>query len=201
MTPAGNVDVSKLPDWAHGPKSVTWWGTLAFCAIEGTGFALAAGGYLFLGFLNQSWPISSPPPDLIWGALTTVTLLASLIPNAWLNRAAHAEDLRRVRLGMVIMSLAGVIALVLRVFEFGALNVKWNQDAYGSTVWVLLGLHATHLVTDLGDTLVLAALMFTRHGHGRRFSDVTDNCFYWNFVVAAWLPLYALIYWAPRLGA
>jgi heme/copper-type cytochrome/quinol oxidase subunit 3 len=72
-------------------------------------------------------------------------------------------------------------------------------DAYGSVVWVVLGLHTTHLVTDLVDTLVLTALMFTRHATPRRFSDVSDNAFYWNFVVLAWLPLYLLLYWAPRL--
>ena len=40
----------------------------------------------------------------------------------------------------------------------------------------LLGLHTTHIITDLADTLVLAALMFTRHGDNkRRFGDVQDN--------------------------
>jgi hypothetical protein len=79
------------------------------------------------------------------------------------------------------------------------LNTRWDLDAYGSAVWVVLGLHTTHLVTDLVDTLVLTALMFTRHATPRRFSDVSDNAFYWNFVVLAWLPLYLLLYWAPRL--
>jgi heme/copper-type cytochrome/quinol oxidase subunit 3 len=41
--------------------------------------------------------------------------------------------------------------------------------------------------------------MFTRHAQPRRFSDVTDNCFYWNFVVLSWLPLYFVLYWIPRL--
>jgi hypothetical protein len=37
--------------------------------------------------------------------------------------------------------------------------------------------------------------MFTRHAHGKRFSDVEDNAFYWNFVVVVWLFLYVLLYW------
>jgi cytochrome c oxidase subunit 3 len=41
--------------------------------------------------------------------------------------------------------------------------------------------------------------MFTVHAKPRRFSDVTDNVFYWNFVVVAWLPLYILLDWVPRL--
>jgi cytochrome c oxidase subunit III len=28
---------------------------------------------------------------------------------------------------------------------------------------------------------------------------VQDNAMYWSFVVAAWLPIYACIYWIPRL--
>jgi heme/copper-type cytochrome/quinol oxidase subunit 3 len=67
-------------------------------------------------------------------------------------------------------------------------------------VWILLGLHTTHIITDLVDTLVLAALMFTRHGPNlRRFGDVQDNAIYWNFVVATWLPIYGCIYWLARL--
>jgi heme/copper-type cytochrome/quinol oxidase subunit 3 len=98
-----------------------------------------------------------------------------------------------------VMSAIGAAALALRAFEFGGLNTSWDSNAYGSIQWFLLGLHTAHLATDLGDTLVLNALMPTRHGQGRRFSDVSDNCFYWNFVIAAWLPLYGLLYWAPRL--
>ncbi len=64
----------------------------------------------------------------------------------------------------------------------------------------MLGLHTTHIITDLGDTLVLAVLMFTRHGDNkRRFGDVQDNAMYWNFVVLTWLPIYACLYWVPRL--
>jgi cytochrome c oxidase subunit I+III len=32
-----------------------------------------------------------------------------------------------------------------------------------------------------------------------RFVDVSENTMYWYFVVASWLPIYALIYLAPRL--
>jgi heme/copper-type cytochrome/quinol oxidase subunit 3 len=99
----------------------------------------------------------------------------------------------------MMMSLVAVIAIAIRAYEFAHLNVRWDQNAYGSMLWIVLGLHATHLITDAMDTWVLTALMFTRHAQPRRFSDVTDNAFYWNFVVASWLPLYVLIYWVPRL--
>jgi heme/copper-type cytochrome/quinol oxidase subunit 3 len=105
-----------------------------------------------------------------------------------------------VRIAMVLMCLFGLAPLIVRGFEFPALDVRWDANAYGSILWFLLGLHTVHLLTDFGDTLVLTALMFTRHGsRPRRFSDVGDNAFYWDFVVASWVPLYVLIYWVPRL--
>jgi cytochrome c oxidase subunit III len=192
-------DIAELPTYGFGPTSVPWWGSMGFIAIEGMGFAIAIGAYLYLQATNQKWPINSAPPDLWPGTLATAVFLASVIPNEIANRVAHRLDLARVRIWLVVMSIVGIGLLIIRGFEFAHLNTRWDLDAYGSVVWVVLGLHTTHLVTDLVDTLVLTALMFTRHATPRRFSDVSDNAFYWNFVVLAWLPLYLLLYWAPRL--
>jgi heme/copper-type cytochrome/quinol oxidase subunit 3 len=192
-------DVSKLPTFGFDAKSTPWWGTMAFIALEGMGFAIAVGAYLYLLTNNPRWPLNSPPPVLWPSTVMTLLLLLSVVPSVWSGRVARDFNLRRVRIGLVVMSVVGVMALVVRAFEFAFLNVRWDRDAYGSIVWVVLGLHTTHLATDVGDTIVLCVLMFTKHAAPRRFSDVTDNAFYWNFVVLAWLPLYALLYWIPRL--
>ncbi len=194
------LDLSKLPLHGLGPASVTWWGTLGFMLIEGTGFALVIAVYLYLMSLAPIWPLNAPPPDLLPGTLLTVILLISVIPNVLISRWARQQDLRKVQIGMVVMSVFGIVPLIVRAFEFLALNVKWDTNAYGSIVWTLLGLHTTHILTDLVDTLVLAALMFSRHANNpRRFGDVEDNAMYWNFVVATWLPIYGCIYWLARL--
>jgi heme/copper-type cytochrome/quinol oxidase subunit 3 len=194
------ADVSSLPNHGMGSASLTWWGTLAFILIEGTGFALAVATYLYLLSVAPVWPLRAQPPDLIAGSLITVVLLASVLPNIFLSLWAERRNLRLVRLGLLLMSVLGGVPLVIRVFEFAALNVQWDTNAYGSVVWLLLGLHTSHLITDLADTLVLTALMFTRHADNkRRYGDVQDNAMYWNFVVLAWLPIYGCIYWIPRL--
>jgi cytochrome c oxidase subunit 3 len=193
-------DLSALPLHGMGTASLTWWGTAAFMLIEGTGFALVLAVYLYLMSLAATWPIDAPRPDLLPGTLVTLLLAGSLVPNILVSRWAERQDLRKVKLGMIAMSILGVAPLIVRIFEFPALKVGWDSNAYGSIVWTLLGLHTTHIITDLVDTLVLAALMFTRHGDNRRrYGDVQDNAMYWNFVVAAWLPIYACIYWIPRL--
>jgi cytochrome c oxidase subunit 3 len=194
------LNLGKLPLHGMGTQSATWWGTLAFMLIEGTGFALSIAVYLYLMSLATTWPIDAPPPDLLPGTLVTLILLVSLVPNILISRWAARQDLRKVRIGLIVMSILGIAPLIVRIFEFPALQISWDTNAYGSVVWLLLGLHTTHIITDLADTLVLAALMFSRHAqNARRFGDVQDNAMYWNFVVAAWLPIYGCIYWLARL--
>ena len=192
------LNARPMPAYAYGPRSPIWWGTLGFAAAEGMGFVMAIGAYFYLVFINGNWPLSASPPGLLWSGLFTLLMLASVVPNALAKRHGEHEDLARTRLYLSIMSLIGIALLGLRVMELGTLHVRWDQNAYGSILWFLIGLHTLHLVTDLGDTIVLTVLMFTRHGHGKRFSDVGDNAFYWYFVVASWLPIYVIVYWFPR---
>jgi heme/copper-type cytochrome/quinol oxidase subunit 3 len=194
------VDVSRLAPGAFGYRSIMFWGTLGMIFIEGTMFALTIGAYFYLRTRVHNWPpAGTVPPALLWGTVNTLLLIASAIPNELTKRAAERVDLRRVRLWLVVCMIFGTLFNVVRVLEFRSLNVLWSSDAYGSVVWLLLGLHTTHIVTDFLDTGVLAALMFVGPIEERRFVDVAENSLYWYFVVLAWLPIYGVIYWAPRL--
>jgi heme/copper-type cytochrome/quinol oxidase subunit 3 len=117
-----------------------------------------------------------------------------------IKKAANAHDTAAVRRLMPVMVAVGVLLLVIRGFEFNSLNCRWTDNAYGSVIWALLVLHASHLLTDWIDTVVLAALMRTDLGYeGRRFVDVDENSLYWRYVWLLWLPIYLMIYWVPRL--
>jgi heme/copper-type cytochrome/quinol oxidase subunit 3 len=200
MSEPGTLDVSALPPGAFGSRTVTFWGTLGIILIESTVFALAISSYFYFVTRSPQWPPDGvAPPALLWGTVNTLVLIASLIPNELARRAGEHTDMRGVRIWMVV-SLAFAVAFnVVRIQEFRHLNVWWNADAYGSIVWVLLGLHTTHIVTDFLDSAVLAVLMFTGPVEEHRFVDVEENSVYWYFVVLAWLPIYGVIYWAPRL--
>jgi cytochrome c oxidase subunit III len=199
--PAFTTDLSHLPTHAFGHRSSTWWGIIAFFLIEGTAFILAIAAYFFLMNQEQLWPPPPfAPPDLLAGTLFTILILLSEIPNSAAKRAAEHGELRKLRRLLLVNAAIGVLLLGLRLWEFDSLNVLWTDNAYGSIVWALLFLHATHFVTDWYDTIVLAALMHTKHGiEGRRFVDCAENAMYWRFVWLSWLPIYGLIYWLPRL--
>jgi cytochrome c oxidase subunit III len=125
-------------------------------------------------------------------------LLVSFLPAHLAKKAAEELSLQRVRIWLVVSVLFGVAFTVVRGFEFATLNTRWDSNAYGSVVWLLLGLHTTHIVTDLIDTIVLTVLFFTGPLDGKRYVDVSENSFYWYFVVATWIPIYLVIYWGAR---
>jgi heme/copper-type cytochrome/quinol oxidase subunit 3 len=195
---ARTLNVSSLPTYAYGHRSLVWWGTIGLIAIESTVFALAAFTYFYVRSRLDVWPPSVAPPDLGWGTLNLVIMLLSLIPNHWTKHAAEAEDRSKARIGMAVCLAFAAIFLVVRAFEFAALNCRWDTNAYGSAVWMLLGLHTLHLVTDFYDSAVLTVLTYTGPWEGKRFVDVSENAMYWYFVVIAWIPIYAIIYLAPR---
>jgi heme/copper-type cytochrome/quinol oxidase subunit 3 len=194
------VDVAELPDLGFGHRALMWWATLGVIAIEGSMFALMMTNYLYLKGRSPHWPPGVYPPALLWGSVNTVLLLGSLVPNELAKKASERFDLRKTQLWLVVGIVFAIGFNAVRVLEFRALNVWWDTNAYGSVVWTLLGLHTTHILTDLLDTLVLTVLMFTGPLEEKRFVDVSENSFYWYFVVLTWLPIYAFIYFAPRVA-
>jgi cytochrome c oxidase subunit III len=193
------LDVSDIQTYGFGHRSLQWWATASMMVIEGTVFAMIVMSYVYLKGRVPHWPPSGPGPDLRWGTVNTIILMVSCLPAVLAKKAAERFDLEKVRLWMAI-SLAFALAFnAVRFLEFGALNVRWDSNAYGSIVWLLLGFHTVHVLTDFLDSAVLTAVTFIGRMDEHKFVDVSENSLYWYFVVLSWLPIYALIYFAPRI--
>lgn len=193
------LDVENLPSYGFSHRSLMWWGTAGMIAIEGIAFAFMIVVYFYLRALSPTWPVGGQPPGLLWGTLNAILIVASAIPNTAVDKAAIGHDLPKVRRGLVFLNVFGLALMIVRALEFTTLNASPVESAYGSVIWVLLGLHTFNLVTDVVDTLVLTVLMYKGPLEGKRFVDVAENAGYWDFVVVTWIPIYAVIYWAPRL--
>jgi cytochrome c oxidase subunit 3 len=201
LEPRFTDDVSELPTFKFGPSSLTWWGVIGFMVIEGAGFALAIAAYFFIMGHEQGWPPEGRvPPDFLPGTLFLIIILLSEYPNTIIKKAAKAGDVPTIRLLLPVMVAVGVVLLIIRGFEFNSLNCRWTDDAYSSIIWALLLLHASHILTDWLDTVVLCALMYTPVAYEpRRWGDVDENSMYWRYVWLLWIPIYLMIYWVPRL--
>ena len=83
------IDVSHLPGYAFGHRSLMWWGTMGMIVIEGFMFAVLIAAYFYLRSHLPHWPPNLLPPDLRWGTLNTVVLVLSVLPNIWYKTVAN----------------------------------------------------------------------------------------------------------------
>ena len=193
------LDVSRLPTVVFGHRNATWWGTIGFMLIEGTTLALVAASYLYVRKNYQAWPPERTPfPDLLIPTIQLVVMLVSCVPAYLAKRSALRLDRSSTALWLWVSAAFGLAILVLRWFELQALNTRWDSHAYGSVAWSVLGFHGTLLILDIFDTLGLAYLMSTGRASARHYPATTDNTDYWMFIMAAWVPLYILVFLSPR---
>jgi len=192
------LDVAALPRTVFGNQGLIWWGTTGFMVIEGSMFVIAIVVYFYLRLQVRDWPPSLPNPGLFYGTANLLTVIVSLLPAYIAKKKAEAFDLAGVRLWLAILVLFGVASVVLRFFEYFTLNCRWDDSAYGSIVWLLLGMHTVHVATDVVDSGVLLALAFLGPNTNNRFVDYSENSLYWYFIVAWWIPIYLTIYFMPR---
>ena len=191
--------VAALPTEVYGPGNITWWGALGGEVIEGFVLVLGIFAFFYLRGTAQSWPpLHTPLPSLGVPTTNLAIMLVSVVP-AWLaSRAAKAQNRYRTLVWLAVHGMIGVAIVVIRYFEFFALNVRWDTNAYGSITWALLFAHGYTAVFDVMDTLGLALLFLALEPEQKHYIDVTENSFFWYFVILSWLPLFVLIFLGPR---
>jgi cytochrome c oxidase subunit III len=193
-------DVSLLPSVTFGPRSMMWWGTVGFMVIEGWTTALLVGAFLYLRQNFDSWPpLRTPYPSLLIPSINLALMLVSLVPARMVERAAKRLDEDAVKRWLILTCVTALPTLVLRWYELWALNTRWDTNAYGSAVWVIVGFHASLMLLDIGDTIGLTAFFHAMKMPVKAFSDTADNSYYWYFTVALWIPIYLIVYVGPRI--
>jgi cytochrome c oxidase subunit III len=192
------LDVRALPRTVFGHRALMWWGTLGFIVIEGSTLFICAVSYFYLRRNFATWPPEHIiRPALLIPSIQAGLMLLSNIPMRAVDRASIRMDLPSVRRGMLLCSLLIVAMTVLRVFEFRALNVRWDTSAYGSAAWATLVAHTTLLVLEVAETVAITVLLFGSEVEERDLSGVSDNALYWYFLTAVWIPLYVMVYLSP----
>jgi len=194
-----DIDASELPDTVFGPRDLTWWGTAAFMVFEGMTLVVAVASYFYLWRNVQTWP----PPGIrppSWGLATfgVALYLLSIPAMMKLSRAAQRMDLAGVKRWLIVGSAFIAAFTIVRALEFRTLHVSWVTNAYGSLLWVILGLHGTLVAIELAEVVGMTVIMHGEDPEPKHFTDASDIAFYWYFLVGSWLPLYALVWLLPR---
>lgn len=194
------IDVRPLPNLVSGSRAPIWWGIVLLLAIESTVFGTLIASYFYLRIGEPQWP---PPgveaPKLLLPTVNTLVLLASSIPMFLADRGVTRGRLGRVRWGLASALVLAVVFLALKVVEYSAVPYAWDDHAYGSIVWLIVGFHSAHVISLVLKTIVMLVLAWRGYFNEKRTLGVQVNGLYWHFVVAVWVPLYVVLYWAPRL--
>ena len=133
---------SALPSYGFAHRSLMWWGNAGMMAIEGVAFGFMIVIYFYLRSLSQRVAgrgTSARPP--VRQRSTSPSSSPAPCPTVSPAKAAVDRIGAGCGCGSTSAPFFGVALCVVRWFEFTALNVRWDDGAYGSTVWVLLGLH------------------------------------------------------------
>jgi cytochrome c oxidase subunit III len=193
------IDVSALPNLVQGSRAPMWWGMVLLLVIESAVFGTIITSYFYLRMGQPEWPPAGiSPPELGLATLNTFVLLASSIPMYMADHASTTGDQRKLRLGMIGAISLGLLFLLLKYLEYRDVPYRWDEHAYGSIVWLTIGFHSAHVASVVLKTIYMFYLALRGYFNTRRNLGVQVNGLYWHFVVAVWVPLYIVLYWAPR---
>jgi cytochrome c oxidase subunit 3 len=194
------IDVSHLPEIAFGHRDPLWWGAMGLIAIEGTMVALVIATYFYVRGNFDAWPPEGfGRPLQALAAVEALVVAISAWPIVRTNQAALDGDLRRMRRWLAVATALGAVYLLLRWQIFLRMPFRWDLDAYASTVWAFLVLNTLHGLTGTLENALLLALLFKGPVEKKHLVDVHAGGFLWYFVVASWLPVYAIVFLAPGL--
>ncbi len=206
--PEHRLDVSSLPAGAVDHRAAVWWGNLLLMAIESMMFALLVASYFYLRQNFHSWPPPRalrnpttllPLPSLPVPILNLIVIIVSAIPMMHADRAAKVGNRDGVVRWSGIGVLLGVLAIVLRFVEFRSLIFKWDENAYASIVWAILGVHLSHLFVVTIEGAVTWAWVRLRGLDSKHALDVRCSAVYWYWVVLVWIVMFAVVYVSPRV--
>lgn len=200
MNERRTVDVSALPPYAVSNQSPLFWGQVLMCLIEGTLLCMLIATYFYLRLRVDVWPGPGEHlPSLTYSTWALIPLIASCIGSYLASEGAKKNSRAGMLWGLGLNLGLAIVFLIFRAMEWRSLNFTWASDAHGSIVWTILFLHSYDVVADLLMTAVLIVFVATgRYGPRQRIGVHVDSVL-WYFLVGIWIPLYGVLYWAPRL--
>jgi cytochrome c oxidase subunit I+III len=189
------LDVSQVPTSAFGNRSPLWWGLFLMIAIEGTLFVLSLLSYFYIRQNYAMWP-PTPAGDraTLAGGLGLAALLLSVYPLWKTSVCAFRGDLGGMRLWLGLGTILGLAFSVCRYLEFHWIQFRYDDHAYGSIFWLIVGLHTFHGVVSVGENVMLWLFLFTGKIEKHHHVDYDVNSLYWYFVVASWALFYPILY-------
>ena len=155
-------------------------------------FAAFTSGYIVRRD-EGNWREFDLPASLL---INSILIALSSASMQWAYFSARKDEISRVKTGMIITLVLGLAFLVGQYHSFGDLvdgNTYFggaDANPSGSFVYVLMGVHAFHLITGLVFLAVVLNRTLNYQVHSRAMLSSGNATRYWHFLGGLWLYLY-----------
>ncbi len=169
-------------------------GTVVWLSSELMFFSGLFSAYYFLRATSAVWPPHDVELPILRTAAFTVLLLVSSFTYHVAGDAAHRGDQRGAVRWTLLTFALGAAFLANQAAEYAVADYSISSHPYGSIFYLMTGFHGLHVIGGL--VLMLAVLGI---GAGRRSvaplgQTVVVSEYYWHFVDAVWVAMFATIY-------
>ena len=195
------LDVTRTPHIAFGPRDPLWWGVMLLVAIEATMLILLAVSYIYVYHRTQPFPPAHITTGVAWlMTLEVVLWICAAIPQHMCSKAAVDADLPRMRRTLIAANIFAIWACVVRLWIFHWLPFRWDDHAFGSMVWALLGVQWLHGLTTVVEDSTYIVLFFRGPIEDKHRVDIEVTSPLVDFVVAGSFGIWAIVFLPILLG-
>ncbi|WP_046245243.1 cytochrome c oxidase subunit 3 [Hymenobacter terrenus] len=158
-------------------------------------FAAFTSGYIVRRD-EGNWREFDLPVSLL---INSIIIALSSGSMQWAFFSARKNEIGRIKTGLAITLILGLAFLAGQYHSFGDLvagNTYFggaDANPSGSFVYVLMGVHAFHLITGLIFVAVVLRRALNYQVHSRAMLSISNATLYWHFLGGLWLYLYLFL--------
>ena len=157
----------------------------------------------FLLYRNraQKGPTPAEIFDIPFTSATSFILLMSSLTMVLALAAIQRGDHRRFRIWILATALFGATFIAGQIFEFTEFareGLHLHTSVFGSSFFVLTGLHGAHVTVGIVWLLSLWGLSMQGRLGTEHAEKVEIGGLYWHFVDVVWIVIFTVIYLIPK---
>ncbi len=158
-------------------------------------FAAFTSGYIVRRD-EGNWREFDLPLSLLFN---TIVIVLSSATMQWAYFMAKRDEVKLANIGLLLTMVLGIVFVFGQVHSWGDLvaghTYFGGSDANpsGSFVYVLMGVHAFHLITGLIFVAVVLKRSLNYQVHSRAMLSIGNATLYWHFLGGLWLYLYLFL--------
>jgi cytochrome c oxidase subunit 3 len=114
----------------------------------------------------------------------------------WAYLAAKKNEIGQVKIGLIVTLALGVVFLIMQLQGWGQLVDSGvffageKSNPAGSFIYVISGLHATHIVAGLGFVAITLIRAIQSKVHSKSTNTIAMCMTFWHFLDLLWVYLF-----------